>query len=529
LLLVPGERLAAQPPAKPAEVTAAADGLGRDTPRGAVTGFNLAAHREDWAAAARYLELGGRGPRAAENLARDLNELIDRYFIGSLTALNATPAGSLDDGLPPDRERFVLTIGERSVPILLTRVKERGGGLVWLIASDSLAQVPSLHRSPQETLVERLMPTALVERRYFGISLAQWTLWAASLVVPFAVFWALAQISFVLRSRTIREPTRRALFQSWWRQVRWLAIGSLTLVTHLTLMRFLGFSLTFRFTYLRNALAVVVVVVALLAWRLIGVTFAHARMLALRRGRSDTRSLMLLGERIFKVGVVAIAVFALLTLAGVDTTTALAGLGLGGVALALGAQRSIENLLGGISLLSDKALAVGDFCRLADRVGWVEDVTLRSVRLRTLDQTLLSVPAGTLAQGNIENFATRTKILIQTTIRLRYGTSAEQLQAVLNGIRQLLAEHPQLVKDDARIRLVNFGAEAIELELFAYVNTPDFTEFLAVRERLLLQVAVIVESAGTEFARPTQFVYLRESAGSEPSSRVERSQLQVQS
>jgi MscS family membrane protein len=203
-----------------------------------------------------------------------------------------------------------------------------------------------------------------------------------------------------------------------------------------------------------------------------------------------------------------VAIFAILKVAGIDTTTALAGVGIGGVAVALGAQKSVENLLGGIFLLTDKALAVGDTCFISNRLGVVEDITLRSVRLRTQEQTLLSIPAGVLSQANIENFATRDKMLLQTTLRLRYGTTAEQLKAVLDGIRALLAQHPKLEIETSRIRLIDFGVYAIELELFAYVLTSDGLTFLSVREDLLLQIAAIVESSGSGFAQPTQFIYL---------------------
>jgi MscS family membrane protein len=158
---------------------------------------------------------------------------------------------------------------------------------------------------------------------------------------------------------------------------------------------------------------------------------------------------------------------------------------------------------------------VGDFCTISNRQGVVEDITLRSVRLRTTDQSLVSVPAGVLAQAEIENFATRQKILIQTILRLRYGTTAEQLQSILDKIRILLGENPNLEKETSRVRLVNFGREAIELELFAYVRTTEAPKFLAEREKVLLEIAVIVEAAGSGFAQPTQFVYMDEWAGSE--------------
>jgi MscS family membrane protein len=375
--------------------------------------------------------------------------------------------------------------------------------------------VPTLTGSPQDTFVERLMPARLVARSYFGVSLAQWILWAASIVVPLLLFWLLALLVAWVSRRRIADLTRRALFLRWWSGVRWLLIIALTLAAHLASLRLLGFSLTSRVAYLRVGLFVAVIVAALLVWRLVSVTFRQASLLAMRRGRSDTRSLIQFSERVVKAVVVLMAIFGLLALAGVDATTALAGVGIVGVAVALGAQKSVENLLGGIFLLSDQALAVGDFCRLLDREGVVEDITLRSVQLRTVEQTLLSVPAGLLAQGSIENFRTRNKILVRSVLRLRYGTTGEQVQAVLNGTRQLLASHPTIEKETARISLTSFGVQAIELELFAFVTTSDFVKFLEIREGLLLQVAQMVESSGSAFAMPTEFIHTRSQVAEE--------------
>jgi MscS family membrane protein len=519
-------------PAPTATPPAVEDPLGRGTPAGTVRGFNAAARRNEFALAARYLQVARWTDRELEGVSRDLSDLLDRYFMQRLTALSVLPEGTLDDGLAPDRERLVLTIGESRVDIYLTRVTEPGGGTVWLFASETLAEVPELRRSAADTWVEQTMPAPLVSRSYLGASLAKWVLWAASIVVPLSLFWGLMLVVGLIVKWRIGDPTRRTVFESWWKGMRWLLALCLALLAHLSLMPSLGFSLTFRFPYTRGVLTLGVVLLALLIWRLVSVSFLQARAIALRRGRSDTESLVRLGERVVKVCVLLIALLGLLALAGLDLTTALAGVGIVGVAIALGAQKTIENLLGGIFLLTDKALAVGDFCKLSDREGWIEDITLRSIRLRTVQQTLLSVPAGLLAQGSLENFSTRRKILIQNVLRLRYGTTSPQLETILQGIRQLLASHPQIERDTARVRLADFGAQAIELELFGFVLTADYATFLAVREGLLLQIAGIIEKSGSAFAMPTEFLYLPNqtaadeadtSAGMEPSRPASRS------
>jgi MscS family membrane protein len=512
LLTVDGGSAAAQLPgvtSAPAAVAPAVpDPLGRQTPLGTITGFSAAVNDSDFLTAGRYLQRGGRTGQDVENIARDLNELLDRYFTQGINTLSTSPAGRVDDGLPLNRERVPLKIGARSVDLFLTRVPDPQTGQIWLVSSDTLAQVPSLIESPQVTLVERVMPATWVSRTLFDVSLAQWVLYAASIVIPLLLFWTLATAANALIRRRNPDLTRRALVSSWWKGVSWLLVLGFSLVAHLEFMPLLGFSLTFRYTYSRYALTAGVLVFALLVWRLMTVSFYHARLLALRRGRSDTRSLMLLGERVLKVLVVLSALLILLSLAGVDTSTALAGVGIFGVAVALGAQKSIENLLGGIFLLTDKALAVGDFCQISDRIGWIEDITLRSIRLRTKEQTLLSIPAGALAQGNIENFATRQKIPVETVLPLKYGATPDQLRSVLKGIRGLLDGHALVEKETSRIRLVNFGPKAIELELFAYLETSDAIRFMAEREDLLLAAATILESCGTGFASPDQFVSL---------------------
>ena len=502
LLLVPGMSASAQVPGTQAPDTPAAtarDPLGRESPFGTITGFSTAVRRDEVAVASQYLQRGGRSQAQVETIARDLSDLLDRYFTQTLSSLSNASTGNLADGLAADRERIQLRIGDETVDLFLTRVADPTAGSIWLFASESLARVPALQRSQGATWLEQVMPAPWLESRYFGLSLAQWILWSASILAPLLLFWVLTTLVATAWHRRITDLTSRAVFQSSWHGVRWPLVVGLTLVLHLAAMRLLGFSLTFRVAYARLGLGLLVLVVAVLLWRFVAITFRQGSLIATRRGHSNTRSLIMLGERVAKVVVVMVAVFALLALAGVDPTTALAGVGLAGVAVALGAQKTVENLLGGIFLLSDQALAVGDYCRLSDREGWIEDITLRSVRLRTLEQTLLSVPAGLLAQGSIENYASRRRILMQSLLRLRYGTTVEQLETILDDTRRLLTTHPDIDRESARIRLVAFGPQGIELELFAYATTSDFTAFLAVRESLLMRIAQTVEAAGSAF------------------------------
>jgi MscS family membrane protein len=484
-------------------------------------GFMRAVEKND-ASAVRYLQVTGSQSPQALALARDLKDLIDRYLKQPLAKVSDSPDGTLNDDLPVGRERVgPLVMGDRTANITLVRVSDPQAGPIWLISSETLAQVPSWIGSMEQTSIaqswiEHSMPKALLSRDIFGITVAHWIVLIATLLIPFVLLVLMSGIAIRFIRALLHEPSRLRSIDAWYAGLRWPLIIFLTLsiqlIWMLMSMRSLGFTLTFRVAYARVALALAVLALAWLLRKFLTLRLERARQLVVEKDRTGTQSLMLLGERLLRALVVLVAVFAILAIVGLDTKTALAGIGIGGIALALGAQRTVENLLGGIFLLSDKAIAIGDFCNISNRVGVVEDITLRSVRLRTLDRTLVSIPAGVLAQSGIENFATREKILAQSTLRLRYGTSVEQVTCILGDIRKILEESSNLESATSRIRLVNFGAEAIELEVFAYVLTADFNRFLEVREELLLRIASVVEAAGSGFA-PTRFISMQGSEG----------------
>ena len=491
-----------EPPKAATQQPQVQDPLGRSTPRGTITGFTEAVHGNDLATAVRYLQLNDSQRPKGDSLARKLSQLMDRYYGEPVQSIDASRTGALDDGLPEDRERIgPLSVEGKTVDVELVHVADSLAGPVWLLSSETLREVPALHRLIKSTWFERVMPPAFVRPALFGVSLGQWIVLAATIAVPIIVLRMLFGAIVGIARRTVGAARRGAL-DSIYASLRWPVIVVLTLVIHLAYMPFMRLPLTFRISYGRLGFVALIVALAWLLRSSLTVASDRARYLMPGGTHSGARSLIMLAERLVKALVVVVAALAILTVLGVDTKTALAGLGIGGVALALGAQKSVENLLGGVFLLSDRALAVGDTCSIANRVGVVEDITLRSVRLRTAEQTLLSIPAGTLAGSSVENFATRAKILLQTQLHLRAATSVAHVRSTLDQIQALLGTHPELEHETSRIRLVDFGADAVLLELSAYVLTSDNTRFLELRQDLLLQIADIVEESGTLLPQP---------------------------
>jgi len=220
-------------------------------------------------------------------------------------------------------------------------------------------------------------------------------------------------------------------------------------------------------------------------------------------------SMYVLGRRLLKGVAIGVALLIGLAAVGVNLSATLAGLGIGGLAIAFAAQKTLENVFGGLSVLSDRSLLVGDFCQLGKFVGEVEDVGLRTTSLRTLARTLVHVPNGVLATMEFENFSRRDKFLFNPMVAVHYETTREQLDAVLAGIRTLLGADPRVEAGTWRARLVKFGSSSIDIEVFAYLRTPDYVSFLAAQEELLLAVMTVVQNAGTAMAVPTQTMYMR--------------------
>ena len=197
----------------------------------------------------------------------------------------------------------------------------------------------------------------------------------------------------------------------------------------------------------------------------------------------------------------------------------LAGLGIGGLALAFGAQKTIENLFGSISLAADQPFRVGDFVKVEDFTGNVERIGMRSTQIRTLDRTLISLPNGKLADMRIEDFASRDRIRFAATVGLVCGTSAEQVRRVVEGIEATLRANPKVWPDVVVARLAAFAASSLDVEVLCWVQTSDFAEFRDFRQEALLGIMRVVREAGTSLAFPTQTAHVAAPPDASPAPR----------
>lgn len=224
-----------------------------------------------------------------------------------------------------------------------------------------------------------------------------------------------------------------------------------------------------------------------------------------QHGRASAAAVLPVLGRVLKAVWAAIVVLLYLDNMGMNVSALVAGLGVGGLAVALAGQKTIENLFGGIVLALDQPVRVGDFCRFGDKVGMVEDIGFRSIKIRTPERTLITVPNGDFSQMQIENFAQRDCIILSAVLRLRYDTPAAQLQSVLARAEEVLKAHARVDANLARrARLNGLGSYSLDLEVLCYVSTADWEEYLLLRQEILLALLGAVEAAGAKLAYPTE-------------------------
>src|SRR5215469_15750538 len=473
------------------------DRLGRDTPQDMVFHFLEACHARNYTTAMHYLDL--RNMSSAEQakngpeIARQLEDLLDDTPF-DITALSRDPEGDLSDNLAAGLERLeTFQIHGQTVELELQRVQLRPGSHVWLVSADSIPLIPKAHQLIRETPIESKLPQVLVTTEVFDTPLWRWIalvlagalIWPASAVISWALMTATRSVKYV---SAFRGPFRFALAIAAVRAV-------MAYIPPATLARM----------FLERALAMLFTLA--LAW-------AGAVVIDLFAARWQTRldprvqavsySVLPLGRQMIKVLLFLLAILSVVSAWGYNTSTILAGLGVGGLAVALAAQKTIENLFGGISVIGDRPVLVGDVCRFGNETGTVMHIGLRSTRIRTADRTIISIPNSQFSSMALENISCRDKIRFHPTLNLRRDTTSAQLLEVLSSVREILKAHPKVDAGNLPVRFVGVGPYSLDVEVVAYINTADYDEFLGLQQELLLRMLQALEKAGTALAVPLQ-------------------------
>ncbi len=498
----------APPAVTDAVSSAGADLYGRDSPRGLSRGLLSALAAQDYDRASVYFDLSATPAPARKTTgvaaARRLQAVLDAG--GSLiqpVQLSDEPSGRIDDQLAPNQERIgTLREVKGGEPLpLIAASQDRGGKPMWLISRDSLAAISAMSASRTPSLRDR-MPLVLRETAVFGAPLADWLLLIGVALVFYAVVHLLCLGLLLLVARL--TPVRQ---ESWWCRVVTAAPTSISL--WLGMMLFMGATRTLEASIVAKQLAnrwagaIALLALAWFVWRMVDLA---ADLIAARMKRSKrlrARSILIFVRRAFKLLILLVAGIQALKILGFDVTTGIAALGIGGIAIALGAQKTVENLVGSVSVVADEPIRVGDMCKVGDVYGTVEEIGIRSTRIRTDARTIVTIPNGNFSSLQIENFSARDRYLLATTFRLSIDLDAATVERILDDIRAKLKAASFLC--DARSNITKFGDNWIEVEMFGWINAPDSASAIPLREQMLLEVMRCVEAAEGRFfgsARP---------------------------
>ncbi len=492
--------------AKP--VAGAEDPFHRDSPQSAVISFLQFCHSKNFTQAAKYLNFGAvsheqrvtEGPRVAQQLG----QLLDRDPAFDVAALSRNPEGGHEDGLPPNRERVSsFKFGSQTAELQLERVTRRSGLAVWLFSADSVKLIPKLAQVTSDHPLEKYLPAPLV-----NLTLIDTPLWGWMALILLATGLAIIARAFSRMGLKLAEGAAQRfgpeashrVVETLWPPLLWL----ICLALFRAGMEWIGPAARLQL-YLNRMLALAFFLgLAWLAARLIDLGLARLRATMLLRHKSFSSSVLPLISRLVKLSILLLSIAAVLSDWGYNATAILAGLGVGSIAIALAAQKTIENFFGGVSVISDRPVSVGDFCKIGGLMGTIEDIGLRSTRIRTLDRTQVSVPNAQFSSMTLENFEKRDKMLFHVTLNLRRDSTPDQVRTVLNSIGRLLTDRTDIEPGALPVRFIGVGTYSLDIEIFIYVLTRDGDAFLRTQQELLLSILDAVKHAGTALALPTQ-------------------------
>jgi MscS family membrane protein len=489
--------LAAQAPApKP-------DPLGRQTPRSAVSSFLQACNNGSYDKAVQYLDLRGLPERQRAkdgiDLAKQLEGILNADPHFSVLRLSSNPEGNLADKSDPNRESIAtVNEGSHSATLDLEREELIAGSPIWLVSRDTVLEIPRLASSVGPSVISRHLPPFLAAP-FLATPLWEWI----ALVIATLILIAVARQFDRLLRFALRCTASRLHFEKY---VLWIeaVIEPLRVLMCLILFRLgvelIGPSALARLYIGRIAQAVFVWSVAWSLMRLVELSLARVESRMDDARRFASRSVLHLGRRTLNTVVVILAILTVLSNWGYNTATLVAGLGVGGIAIALAAQQTIANIFGGVSVIADRPIRIGEYGKFGDLLGTLEDIGLRSTNIRTLNRTVVSVPNATFAGYNLENYSVRDKILFNPTLPVKRGTPEDRVRGFVDTLRHALESNKELEMVPTPVRITGLGGAAIQVEIFCYVLTSDINRFYVIQGDLYLEINHALEAAQIELA-----------------------------
>ncbi|MBI4916292.1 MAG: mechanosensitive ion channel family protein [Acidobacteria bacterium] len=487
----------------------------RGTPRAALAGYFAACNQGRFALAAHYLDLGdvpaAEQRRQGAVLARRLHLALLRSVWIELDNVSDNPLGSPEVEVGEEGERVTeVRVNRHVFPIVLEHRWDAEIGHQWTFSRPTVAAVNRLYAANGYGWLGDHLPLVFFVFNFAGLQLWQWL----AVIAALAVGWVFSRVMGRWLVALAGKLTRRTSVA--WDDVALTAInGPVGFVLWASVLALLApwFGLSPSAREVAKLLWKLLILFGF-GWfllRLVDGVVAHLRR---QDGEQNQVGLGFLPvmTRFAKAFFAVLIVLGALDVFGLNVMGVLAGLGIGGIALAFAAQKTLENVFGAASIAGDRPFQVGDFVAIGQDQGTVEDVGLRSTRLRTLSRTVVTIPNGLVAAGRVENLSARERFLYNPTLGLVYGTTASQLRFLIDEIALLLTSNQRVWQENKRVRFRAFGQSALEVEVQCWIITSEFNEFLAIAEEINFAIMELVERAGTSFAFPSRTIYTAQDA-----------------
>ena len=510
---------------RPVKTVYPPDSLGRRTPRGTIDGFLKSSYQNDYQRAALYIR---RDPalkkkQNAVKQARALQALLEvNGRIYPYSWISNEPEGKTDDNLGPNLDRIgAVTIENQSFDLILESVQDKQGNPIWLFSTQTIERIPlNLDDAEPKSFINDISPSFLLNNKWGGVPIAHWIATILLLIASYLVALGVARLFIYIIPKIYKKAGEEPY-------IGVIRAFSVPAQLYLALWSFMFFSreavisLVVRQRFSNLTVIVGLVAILLLIWQLIDVIgIITERRMTRYRNQSAVSAILFL-RRALKIALVVVGVIMILDTLGFDVTTGIAALGIGGIALALGTQKTVENFVGSVTLIADQPVRVGDFCKIGEITGTIERIGMRATQVRTNARTVVTIPNGELSSLKIENYAYRERFWFHPIFFLRVDTTPDQIRQLITDLRRVLLTHPRVNSDPARVRFIEVGLNGVKIEVFAYIDTAEMNVFLEIQEELLLQMMDVVTSSGTSFSLPSQTIYFaKDHNPSEPGNRI---------
>ena len=477
------------------------------TPQQALVALYSAFRMGDPESAALYLDLRYIPESLEEvppvNIARGLLFIFSQQNVLDLTRISSEPEGSLEDGLPEDLERVgTVSLSDEVIPVYLQRIEEADGTPVWRVSNATVVRIPDMWDELGYSALNVWLSQVLPEFYVLGMGNFQVAILLATAIGGWFVTGWISLLIAGLGGR-FSNPWQHAIS-------RFLRVP-LRLILYVALIRIvianLGLSVIAK-AYLQSS-PLEYLVAVILAFGLLNLYRDYKiRQLELH---GDVEYVALIKPVVVILRIIVATTAALMWAdqAGFNVSTLIAGLGVGSLAVALAAQKTLENVIGAITLYTARPIRPGDWCRFGQIQGTVEEIGLRSVTLRTQNRTLVTVPNSMFSSADIENFSVRDRIRFYKLLQLQMP-APDQLRAILGEFRALFAAHPMVQQNTISVRLADIEAATAVVRLDAGILTRNYEEYLAVAEDLNLRIIEIVHQNGAIFSGPGQVLQIRD-------------------